>query len=131
MLSDALRSVGSQCSMTATSGGQWMAFIRGDSSDRSLMNIAAPSSCPPCVVPQEGSVWPAGGKLIFSAFDRNQSVNALVRTLESANQKRLGPMKIFQACEGMGQDAFHGLRTTTTYHESPSSSFFVPKARLN
>ena len=35
-------------------------------------------------------MWPAGGKLIFSAFDRNQSVNALVRTLESAGQQRPG-----------------------------------------
>ena len=35
-------------------------------------------------------MWPAGGKLIFSAFDRNQSVNALVRTLEGANQQRPG-----------------------------------------
>jgi hypothetical protein len=35
-------------------------------------------------------VWPVGGKLIFSAFDRNQSVNALVRTLESANQQSPG-----------------------------------------
>lgn len=50
---------------------------------------------------EEGSVWPAGGKLIFSAFDRNQSVNALVRTLESANQQRCAQMmlKLVQSSE--------------------------------
>ncbi|CAJ1387262.1 unnamed protein product [Effrenium voratum] len=41
---------------------------------------------------EEGAVWPAGGKLIFSAFDRNQSVNALVRTLETAGQRRCAEM---------------------------------------
>lgn len=50
---------------------------------------------------EEGSVWPAGGKLIFSAFDRNQSVNALVRTLESAGQQRCAQMmlKLVQSSE--------------------------------
>lgn len=32
---------------------------------------------------KEGSVWRAGGKFIFSAFDRNQSVIALTRMLDS------------------------------------------------
>eukprot|EP00931_Biecheleriopsis_adriatica_P120767 TRINITY_DN95863_c0_g1_i1.p1 TRINITY_DN95863_c0_g1~~TRINITY_DN95863_c0_g1_i1.p1 ORF type:complete len:526 (+),score=75.72 TRINITY_DN95863_c0_g1_i1:13-1590(+) len=31
---------------------------------------------------EEGSVWRAGGKLIFSAFSRNQSINAMMRTLQ-------------------------------------------------
>jgi len=37
---------------------------------------------------KEGSVWKAGGKFIFSAFSRNQSVTALTRMLESAGRKR-------------------------------------------
>ncbi|CAE8721715.1 unnamed protein product [Polarella glacialis] len=41
---------------------------------------------------EEGSVWPAGGKLIFSAFDRNQSVIALVRMLETSGSKRCSKM---------------------------------------
>ena len=39
-------------------------------------------------------MWPAGGKLIFSAFDRNQSVNALVRTLETAGQQKCAQMML-------------------------------------
>jgi len=37
---------------------------------------------------EEGSVWKAGGKLIFSAFDRNQSVQALTRMLNNAGRTR-------------------------------------------
>ncbi|CAE7609784.1 unnamed protein product [Symbiodinium natans] len=37
---------------------------------------------------EEGSVWKAGGKLIFSAFDRNQSVQALTRMLNNAGRSR-------------------------------------------
>ncbi|CAJ1412388.1 unnamed protein product [Effrenium voratum] len=37
---------------------------------------------------EEGSVWKAGGKLIFSAFDRNQSVQALTRMLNNVGRAR-------------------------------------------
>lgn len=37
---------------------------------------------------EEGSVWRAGGKFIFSAFSRNQSVNAMLRTLEGHGKNR-------------------------------------------
>mmetsp|Transcript_48029 Transcript_48029/g.86390 ORF Transcript_48029/g.86390 Transcript_48029/m.86390 type:complete len:526 (-) Transcript_48029:359-1936(-) len=41
---------------------------------------------------EEGSVWKAGGKFIFSAFDRNQSVSALTRTLNNAGRNRCAKM---------------------------------------
>eukprot|EP00747_Dinoflagellata_sp_TGD_P023426 gnl/TRDRNA2_/TRDRNA2_129795_c1_seq1.p1 gnl/TRDRNA2_/TRDRNA2_129795_c1~~gnl/TRDRNA2_/TRDRNA2_129795_c1_seq1.p1 ORF type:complete len:533 (+),score=90.07 gnl/TRDRNA2_/TRDRNA2_129795_c1_seq1:52-1650(+) len=37
---------------------------------------------------EDGSVWTSGGKYIFSAFDRNQTINALLRMLESLGKKR-------------------------------------------
>merc|ERR1712187_119242 len=37
---------------------------------------------------EEGSVWKAGGKFIFSAFSRNQSINAMVRTLNGHGKRR-------------------------------------------
>merc|ERR1719271_1651671 len=40
----------------------------------------------------EGCVWRAGGKLILSAFDRNQSVTALTRTLQSHHRQRCANM---------------------------------------
>lgn len=41
---------------------------------------------------QEGAVWKAGGKFIFSAFDRNQSVNALVRMLTQNGREKCAKM---------------------------------------
>lgn len=41
---------------------------------------------------EEGSVWKAGGKFVFSAFDRNQSVTALTRMLHSAGRARCAKM---------------------------------------
>jgi len=37
---------------------------------------------------EEGSVWKAGGKFIFSAFSRNQSINAMVRSLQGHGKDR-------------------------------------------
>mmetsp|Transcript_20227 Transcript_20227/g.51043 ORF Transcript_20227/g.51043 Transcript_20227/m.51043 type:complete len:850 (+) Transcript_20227:120-2669(+) len=50
---------------------------------------------------EEGSVWRAGGKLIFSAFDRNQSMVALQRQLEKNGRKRCADMmlKLCAYCE--------------------------------
>jgi len=69
----------------------------GSGADRILFDALVEAA----LASEEGSVWPAGGKLIFSAFDRNQSVNALVRTLESANQKKCAQMmlKLVQTSE--------------------------------
>jgi len=41
---------------------------------------------------EEGSVWKAGGKFIFSAFNRNQSVVALTRMLEKFGKKHCAKM---------------------------------------
>jgi len=41
---------------------------------------------------EEGSVWRAGGKYIFSALDRNQAVIALIRTLNSCGKQRCSKM---------------------------------------
>eukprot|EP00931_Biecheleriopsis_adriatica_P119169 TRINITY_DN94425_c0_g1_i1.p1 TRINITY_DN94425_c0_g1~~TRINITY_DN94425_c0_g1_i1.p1 ORF type:complete len:534 (+),score=125.05 TRINITY_DN94425_c0_g1_i1:42-1604(+) len=41
---------------------------------------------------EEGCVWKAGGKLIFSEFSRNQSVTALTRMLERVGKKKTGDM---------------------------------------
>jgi len=41
---------------------------------------------------QEGCVWKAGGKLIFSEFNRNQSVTALVRMLNKYGKQKIAEM---------------------------------------
>lgn len=41
---------------------------------------------------EEGSVWSAGGKFIFSAFNRNQSVNALIRMFYTYGCNRCAQM---------------------------------------
>merc|ERR1719253_78634 len=41
---------------------------------------------------EEGSVWRAGGKFIFSSFDRNQSVSALTRMLNKNGKHRAAQM---------------------------------------
>lgn len=41
---------------------------------------------------EEGSVWKAGGKFIFSSFDRNQSVSALTRMLNKSGKHRAAQM---------------------------------------
>jgi len=46
---------------------------------------------------EEGSVWKAGGKFIFSAFDRNQSVSALTRMLHSSGRARAAKMILAMA----------------------------------
>ncbi|CAK9029265.1 unnamed protein product [Durusdinium trenchii] len=69
----------------------------GPGSDRLLFDKLVEAA----LASEEGSVWPAGGKLIFSAFDRNQSVNSLVRTLEGAGQEHCAQMmlKLVEASE--------------------------------
>lgn len=56
----------------------------GPEGDRELFEELAGSA----LAVEEGSVWKAGGKLIFSAFDRNQSVQALTRMLNNAGRTR-------------------------------------------
>ena len=56
----------------------------GKEGDRELFEELASSA----LAVEEGSVWKAGGKLIFSAFDRNQSVQALTRMLSNAGRTR-------------------------------------------
>lgn len=56
----------------------------GPEGDKELFEELAGSA----LAVEEGSVWKAGGKLIFSAFDRNQSVQALTRMLSNAGRTR-------------------------------------------
>mmetsp|Transcript_24837 Transcript_24837/g.54006 ORF Transcript_24837/g.54006 Transcript_24837/m.54006 type:complete len:587 (-) Transcript_24837:516-2276(-) len=60
----------------------------GEEADRLLFEELSESA----LAVQEGSVWKAGGKFIFSAFDRNQSVNALTRMLNGFGRNRCSQM---------------------------------------
>jgi len=73
---------------------------------------------------EEGSVWKAGGKFIFSAFSRNQSVNAMLRTLQGHGKDRCAQLllKLVQHSEATyngnvtaAQVNFHPNRDT--YHD--------------
>jgi len=50
---------------------------------------------------EDGSVWRAGGKFIFSAFNRNQSVTALTRMLDQYQRKTCSRMllQMVKNCE--------------------------------
>jgi len=58
--------------------------ILGKDMDRELFHELVDSA----LGVEEGAVWRAGGKLIFSAFNRNQSVVALTRMLENYGKAR-------------------------------------------
>lgn len=60
----------------------------GKDGDRILFEELASSA----LAVEEGSVWKAGGKFVFSAFDRNQSVTALTRMLHGAGRARCAKM---------------------------------------
>lgn len=60
----------------------------GPEGDRELFEELSASA----LAVEEGSVWRAGGKLIFSAFDRNQSVSALTRMLNNHGRNRCARM---------------------------------------
>eukprot|EP00930_Biecheleria_cincta_P031985 TRINITY_DN22192_c0_g1_i1.p1 TRINITY_DN22192_c0_g1~~TRINITY_DN22192_c0_g1_i1.p1 ORF type:complete len:556 (+),score=69.96 TRINITY_DN22192_c0_g1_i1:136-1803(+) len=60
----------------------------GQDGDRILFEELASSA----LAVEEGSVWKAGGKFVFSAFDRNQSVTALTRMLHGAGRARCAQM---------------------------------------
>lgn len=60
----------------------------GPEGDRELFQELADSAC----AVEEGAVWRAGGKFIFSAFDRNQSVIALTRMLMNQGRSRCAKM---------------------------------------
>jgi len=79
----------------------------GPGADRELFEALLEAA----LASEEGSVWPAGGKLIFSAFDRNQSITALVRTLESAGRQKCAQM-ILKLVE-LSEKLYGGLVTAT------------------
>lgn len=60
----------------------------GPEGDRELFDELAAAA----LAVEEGSVWKAGGKFIFSAFDRNQSVSALTRMLNNHGRTRCAKM---------------------------------------
>jgi len=60
----------------------------GEGTDRELYEELLESA----LSVDEGSVWKAGGKFIFSAFNRNQSVTALTRMLEAHGRQRCADM---------------------------------------
>lgn len=60
----------------------------GPEGDRELFDELASAA----LAVEEGAVWRAGGKFIFSAFDRNQSVSALTRMLNNHGRSRCARM---------------------------------------
>ncbi|CAD7926233.1 unnamed protein product [Amoebophrya sp. A120] len=71
---------------------------------------------------EEGSVWKAGGKLIFSAFDRNQSMVALQRQLERAGRRKCADMML-KLCAYCEKKYAPGYVTAVqcNFHPSPNS----------
>jgi len=64
--------------------------VLGEGSDRDLFASLVDAA----LSSQEGSVWKAGGKFIFSAFNRNQSVTALCRMLEGCGKAACSKMML-------------------------------------
>jgi len=64
--------------------------VLGENSDRDLFTNLVDAA----LASQEGSVWKAGGKFIFSAFSRNQSVTALCRMLEGCGKAACAKMML-------------------------------------
>eukprot|EP00928_Gymnodinium_smaydae_P012941 TRINITY_DN14722_c0_g4_i1.p1 TRINITY_DN14722_c0_g4~~TRINITY_DN14722_c0_g4_i1.p1 ORF type:complete len:620 (+),score=114.30 TRINITY_DN14722_c0_g4_i1:130-1860(+) len=62
--------------------------VLGPESDRILFEELVEGA----LAAEEGCVWRAGGKFIFSAFTRNQSIIALIRMLEGNGRKKCAKM---------------------------------------
>lgn len=76
---------------------------------------------------EEGSVWKAGGKFIFSAFDRNQSVSALVRMLGNFGRERC--CKMILALVRNAEAHYEGYVTAIQVNFHPNGNTFHSQHR--
>jgi hypothetical protein len=76
---------------------------------------------------EEGSVWRAGGKLIFSAFNRNQAVSNLVRMLQNNRHDRCAKMILQLAAHS--EKAYGGLVTACQVNFHPHKDTYHDQHR--
>jgi len=76
---------------------------------------------------EEGSVWRAGGKFIFSAFNRNQSVVALTRMLSNYGKKDCAKMLLKLA--GDSEKKYGGYVTAVQVNFHPSGETYHDQHR--
>jgi len=75
----------------------------------------------------EGSVWKSGGKYIFSAFDRNQSLQALTRMLTNFNKLRCATMLLKLAQEA--ESKYEGYVTAVQVNFHPNGESYHDQHR--
>lgn len=95
----------------------------GPEGDRELFEELAGAA----LAVEEGSVWRAGGKFIFSAFDRNQSVTALTRMLNNYGRARCAKMilQLVKTCEQL----YSGYVTAIQVNFHPHANTFHSQHR--
>jgi len=76
---------------------------------------------------EEGCVWKAGGKFIFSAFNRNQSVIALTRMLHSSGRQRCAEM-LLQLVK-TSEEKYAGFVTAVQINFHPNGGTFHDQHR--
>jgi hypothetical protein len=75
----------------------------------------------------EGSVWKSGGKYIFSAFDRNQSLVALTRMLSNFNKHRCANMLLKLA--QYSESKYEGFVTAVQVNFHPNGESYHDQHR--
>lgn len=95
----------------------------GPEGDRALFEELAASA----LAVEEGSVWKAGGKFIFSAFDRNQSVIALTRMLHKHGRERCS--KMLMALVSYSESKYEGYVTAIQINFHPHGGTFHEQHR--
>lgn len=76
---------------------------------------------------QEGSVWKSGGKYIFSAFNRNQSLVALTRMLDNHGRKKCAKMLLDLA--NNSEKKFGGYVTAVQVNFHPNGETYHDQHR--
>lgn len=97
--------------------------ILGPGSDKELFEELTSAA----LAAQEGSVWRAGGKLIFSAFDRNQSMIALTRMLANWNRSKCAKMLLQLAAES--EKKYNAYVTAVQINFHPDGTTFHDQHR--
>mmetsp|Transcript_44446 Transcript_44446/g.105313 ORF Transcript_44446/g.105313 Transcript_44446/m.105313 type:complete len:547 (-) Transcript_44446:203-1843(-) len=95
----------------------------GDNADEQLFNGIVEAA----VAAPDGVVWKAGGKLIFSAMDRNQSVTALLRLLGNSGSQRCADM-IHQLVK-LSESRYGGYVTAVQVNFHPHGDTFHDQHR--
>jgi hypothetical protein len=75
----------------------------------------------------EGSVWKSGGKYIFSAFDRNQSLVALTRMMQNFNKHRCATMLLKLA--QYSESKYEGFVTAVQVNFHPNGESYHDQHR--